>query len=81
VRILTGNRWNCRNVVIFNRFANPNFLQVIHRAASLIYLWSYLLTMEHRESLDTGCNCLMVVVWAIFNQGGLLHSRRVEDSP
>jgi hypothetical protein len=37
---------NCHNEVVFNRCANPNFLQVIHRAASLIHLWSYFLPME-----------------------------------
>jgi hypothetical protein len=71
--------WNCRNEVVFHRCANPNFLKVIHRAASLIYLWSYLLPVEQREPLDTGCNCLMAVVRAIFNQGGWLHSRHIED--
>jgi hypothetical protein len=55
-------------VIVFNRCANPNFLQVIHRAASLIYLWSYLLPVEQREPLETRCNRLMVVVRAIFNQ-------------
>jgi hypothetical protein len=73
--------WNCRNEVVFNRSANPNFLQVIHRAASLIHLWSYLLPVEQREPLATGCNRLMAVVRAIFNQGGWLQSRRIEDAP
>jgi hypothetical protein len=67
--------WNYRNEVVFNRSANPNFLQVIHRAASLIHLWSYLLCVEQREPLATGCNRLMAVVRAIFNQGGWLQSR------
>jgi hypothetical protein len=49
---------NYRNEIAFNRCANPNFLQVIHRAASLIHLWSYLLSVEQREPLDTGCNRL-----------------------
>jgi hypothetical protein len=71
--------WNCRNEVVFNRCANPNFLQVIHRAAFLIHLWSYLIPVEQRGPLDIGCNRLMAVVWAIFNQGGWLHSRRIGD--
>jgi hypothetical protein len=71
--------WNCRNEVVFNRCANPNFLQVIHTAASLIHLWSYLLPVEQREPLDTGCDRLMAVVRAIFNQGGWLQSRRIGD--
>jgi hypothetical protein len=45
--------WNCQNEVVFNRCANPNFLQVIHRTASLIHLWSYLFPVEQREPLDT----------------------------
>ncbi|XP_071677594.1 uncharacterized protein [Lolium perenne] len=52
---------------------------VIHRAASLIHLWSYLLPVEQREPLDTGCNRLMAVVRAIFSQGGWLQSRRIGD--
>jgi two-component response regulator (ARR-B family) len=71
--------WNFRNEVVFNKCANPNFLQVIHRAASLIHLWSYLLPIEQREPLDTGCNRLMAVVWTIFNKGGWLHSRYIGD--
>jgi hypothetical protein len=59
---------NCHNKVIFNRCANPNFLQVIHRTAFLIYLWSYLLPAEQRVPLDTECSRLMTVVRVIFNQ-------------
>jgi hypothetical protein len=55
---------------VFNRCANPNFLQVIHKVASLIHLWAYLLPVEQREPLDIGCNRLMAVVRVIFNQGG-----------
>jgi hypothetical protein len=66
-------------VVVFNRYANPNFLQVIHRSASLIHLWSYLLPVEQREPLDIECNRLMAVVRAIFNQDGWLHSRGIRD--
>jgi hypothetical protein len=59
--------WNCQNEVVFNRCANPNFLQVVHKAASLIHMWSYLLPVEQREPMDTRCNHLMAVVQAIFN--------------
>jgi hypothetical protein len=47
--------------------------------ASFIHLWSYLLSVEQQEPLDTGCNRLKAVVWDIFNQGSWLHSRRIED--
>jgi hypothetical protein len=46
--------WNCRNEVLFNRCANPNFLHVIHRVASPIHLWLYLLPVKQRVSLDVG---------------------------
>jgi hypothetical protein len=72
--------WNCRNDVVFNRVSKPNFLQVIHRAASSIHMWSYLLPTEQREPLDTGCNRLMAVVRAIFSQGGWLHTKRIHDA-
>jgi hypothetical protein len=49
---------------------NPNFLQVIHRAASLIHLWSYLLPVEQRGPIDIGCNRMMAVVRAIFRVAG-----------
>ena len=38
--------WNCRNDVIFNHVAIPNFLQVIYRALSSIQLWSFLLPVD-----------------------------------
>jgi hypothetical protein len=50
--------WNCRNDVVFNRNAKPNFSQVIHQAASSIHMWSYLLPPEQWESMDNGCNRL-----------------------
>jgi hypothetical protein len=60
--------WNCRNEVLFNMCANPKKkLQVMHMAASLIHLWSYLLPVEQRKLLDAGCNRLMAVVRTIFN--------------
>jgi hypothetical protein len=47
--------WNCRNDVVFNRNIKPNFLLVIHRAASSIHMWSYLLPPEQRGPMDVGC--------------------------
>jgi hypothetical protein len=37
-------------------------LQVIHRAASSIHMWSYLLPPEQRGPMDIGCNRLMPVI-------------------
>jgi hypothetical protein len=65
---------------MFNKNAKPNFLQVIHRAASSIHMWSYLLPPEQREPMDIGCNHLMAVIRAIFSQGGWLHTKRIGDA-
>jgi hypothetical protein len=66
--------------MVFNRIAKPNFLQVIHRAASLIHMWYYLLPPEQREPIDIGCNRLMAVIQAIFSQSGWLHTKRIGDA-
>ena len=46
--------WNYRNDVVFNRYTNINFLQVLHRATALIRMWSLLTPAETREPLVTG---------------------------
>jgi hypothetical protein len=65
---------------VFNRNAKPNFLQVIHRAASSIDMLSYLLPPEQRGPMDIGCNRLMAVVRAIFSQDEWLHTKRIGDA-
>jgi hypothetical protein len=60
---------NCCNKVIFNRCTNPKFLQVIHRTAFLIHMWSYLFPAEQRIPLDGGCSgynqpAWLVALWA-----------------
>jgi hypothetical protein len=55
--------WNCRNEVVFNRSVNPNFLQIIHRAASLIHLWSYLTFGYWMQSLDGDCSGYIQPGW------------------
>jgi hypothetical protein len=72
--------WNCRNDVVFNRNVKPNVLQVIHRAVSSIHMWSYLLPPEQRGPMDIGCNHFMMVVRAIFSQGGWSHTKRIGDA-
>jgi hypothetical protein len=57
--------WNCRNEVVFNRSANPNFLQIIHRAASLIHLWSYLTFGYWMQSPDGGCSGYIQAGWLV----------------
>jgi hypothetical protein len=64
---------------VFNRNAKPNFLQVIHRAASSIHMWSYLLPPKQRGPINIGCNYLIAVVRAIFSQGDWLHTKRIGD--
>ena len=70
--------WNYCNDVIFNKFVNTNFLQVMHRAAYWINLWSFLLPADQRGSMDTGCTRLMTVVRAISNQDGWQHANRLK---
>jgi hypothetical protein len=65
---------------MFNMNSKPIFLQVIHRVASSIHMWSYLLQLEQRGPMDIGCNRLMTVVRAIFSQGCWLHTNRIEDA-
>jgi len=72
--------WNCQNDVVFNRVATPNFLQVIHRASSSIHMWLFLLPADQRGRFDTGCNRMMAVVRAIYNQGGWQPTRRIHDA-
>jgi hypothetical protein len=62
--------WSCRNDVVNNINARPNLLQVIHRAASSIHMWSYLLPPKQQGPMDIGCNRLIAVIRAIFSQDG-----------
>jgi hypothetical protein len=72
--------WNCQNDVIFNNADLAHFLQVIHKTIYWIGLWPFLLLEEQRGDMDTGCNHLMVVVWAIFSQGCWQRSNRIQDA-
>jgi hypothetical protein len=58
--------WTSRNDIIFNR--NANFLQVIRRAAHWIQQWTFLLPLELREDMVTGCNRMLVVAQDSFFQ-------------
>ena len=62
--------WNCRNDVVFNKSRCAHFLQVVHRATYWIHMWSFLLPLEQRELMSTGCSRLMAVVRVICSQGG-----------
>ena len=72
--------WNCRNDVVFNKSVNTNFLQVLHRVAYWINMWSFLLPVDQRGSMDTGCTRPMAVVRPIYNQGGCQLSNRLKDA-
>ena len=69
--------WNCRNDIVFNKFENVHFFQVVHRATYWITMWSYLLPQDQRSLMDAGCIRLMAVVRAILNRGGWQHDRRI----
>ena len=62
--------WNCRNDVVFNKIRDAHFLQVVHRAVYWIRLWSFLLPLEQRDAMDSGCTRILAVVRAICCQHG-----------
>ena len=72
--------WNCRNDVVFNKAGNTNFLQVFLRATHWIHEWSYLLPVDQREPMESGCTRLEKVAWDIYNLGGWWLSRRLQDA-
>lgn len=51
--------------------------KVIYRATHWIRLWSYLLPVDQRELLDTGCNRLEMVTRDIFSRGGWRSTGRI----
>jgi hypothetical protein len=60
--------WTSRNDIIFNRNDGTNFLQVIRRAAHWIQQLAFLLPLELREDMVTGCNRMLVVAQDSFFQ-------------
>ena len=71
--------WNCRNYVIFNRWNVSHFLQVVNKAVYWTHMWSFLLPVDQRGPMDSGCTRLMAVVRAIFSRDGWHHARRLEN--
>lgn len=61
---------NCRNDVVFNKSINANFLQVMHKVAYWINLWSFLLPVNPGVFMATRCTRLIPDVRTIFNEGG-----------
>ena len=70
--------WNCRNDIIFNKAKSIHSLQVINKATYWIHMWSFLLPAERRGLMDTECTRMMMVVRAIFCQGGWQHHKRLD---
>jgi hypothetical protein len=60
--------WRIRNDYIFNNAKSSSFMQVIPLATHWIRMWSFLLPMEKREVLDTGCNRLEKVARDLYSQ-------------
>jgi hypothetical protein len=54
--------WTSRNDIIFNKQKVTNFLQVILRAAYWLQLWAFLLPVDQRDTMVTGCNRLLEVI-------------------
>ena len=70
--------WNCRNDIIFNKTTPSHYLQVINKATYWIHMWSFLLPVERRGLVDTACTRMMMVVRAIFCQGGWRQHKRID---
>jgi hypothetical protein len=79
VSALCWSIWNFRNNIIFNGKESTNFLQVIFKMAHWIRLWRFLLPVEQRACMDSGCNRLLMVAQDIFYQATWRHTRRLED--
>jgi hypothetical protein len=60
--------WRIRYDYIFNNAKSSLFMQVIPLAISWICTWSFLLPMEKREVLVTGCNRLEKVARDLYSQ-------------
>ena len=43
--------WNCKNVLVFKKTGNFNYLYVIHHTMYWIHASSFLLLVEQRESM------------------------------
>jgi hypothetical protein len=66
--------WNCRNEVVFNRFSKLIFFAGYPHGCFFDSHVVLPLVIGAKKPMDTGCNRLMVVVQAIFSQGGWLHT-------
>jgi hypothetical protein len=73
--------WTSRNDLVFNKNTGTNFLQVIRRAAHWIQQWVFLLPLELREDMVTGCNRMLVVAQDCFFQAtGWRHLNRIANA-
>jgi hypothetical protein len=71
--------WRYRNDVVFNKKPNVSFLQVIHMMVHWIQLWAFLLPLEQRDAMATGCTRLLTVVRDISCRAGWPHINRLRD--
>jgi hypothetical protein len=80
VSVLCWSIWISRNDIIFNKHSGTNFLQVIRRATHWIQQWAFLLPLELREDMVTGCNRMLVVAQKFFFQAtGWRHLNRLAN--
>ena len=72
--------WTCRNDLVFNKSKRMNYLQVIYKATSLLGAWSFLLPLEQREEVASGCGRLEAVARAFYNFAGWQIFNRLSDA-
>jgi hypothetical protein len=65
---------------VFNKPKASSFLQVIPMTTPRIRMCSYLQLVEQRDAMDSGCNCLEMVAYDLFNQYGRWRDNRIKSS-
>jgi hypothetical protein len=70
VSALCWSIWRCRNEVVFNKKSKFSFMQVIHMMVFWIQLWAFLLPLEQRDAMASGCIRLQMVVQDILCRAG-----------
>jgi hypothetical protein len=68
---------NTRNDIIFNRYKQSSFFQVIPLASHWLRIWSCLQSEELHQDMVSGYNRLKTVALDLFNLCGWRHVARI----
>jgi hypothetical protein len=70
--------WHVRNDFVFNKTANPSFMQAITLTTHWIRMCSFLQPEERKQDMASGCNRLETVARDLFNRCGWRFDKRIE---